>query len=268
VEDTHRSSYGDHIFAITPNGDIIELPEGATTLDFAFNVHSMLGLCFKAARVNGHIVPLSYEIQNGDIIEILRHKEPKPSANWLLLLKTSAAKARLKRYLVEQDRPAYLQTGKESFNELLSERNFPKLDPDLSVLRTFDGRTLNRAEREDLLVKVGQGAQNAASLLPHLDALNTDLRFHISPAQSKALPPGTLGIARVDGNIPMPVRFARCCSANEKGTGPIIGVIGRDGVVRVHRRMCKMTRNANPERMIGVRWEVKKKEGKASQAKS
>lgn len=89
----------DHMFVLTPKGDVVELPEGATPLDFAFQVHTAVGLSFKAARVNGSIVPLDHRLENGDIIEIVRHKDPKPSPRWINLLKTAAARNRLKKYL-------------------------------------------------------------------------------------------------------------------------------------------------------------------------
>lgn len=99
-EDNPRmSGVMDHMFVLTPKGDVVELPEGATPLDFAFQVHTAVGLSFKAARVNGSIVPLDHRLENGDIIEIVRHKDPKPSPRWINLLKTAAARNRLKRYL-------------------------------------------------------------------------------------------------------------------------------------------------------------------------
>ncbi len=89
----------DHMFVLTPKSDVIELPEGATPLDFAFQVHTAVGLSFKAARVNGAIVPMDHRLENGDIVEIVRHKDPRPSPRWINLLKTAAARNRLKRYL-------------------------------------------------------------------------------------------------------------------------------------------------------------------------
>lgn len=243
----------ERIFALTPKGDIIELPEGATPLDFAFNVHTMLGLSFRSARVNGSIVPLSYPLENGDIVEIMRHKEPHPSPNWLSILRTPAARSRLKRFLVEHDRPTYLLRGKEALNAELTRRRIQPLDQDLSVLRMVDGKQIAIAEREELLIKIGQGAQNASSLLPHLTLLADKLRA--PEEERKTVVTDKAATARVDGDIPMPVRFARCCKAEEKERGAINGVIGRDGVVRVHRDDCKMLRNANPERLIGVHWE-------------
>lgn len=251
LEERSMQGFADHIFALTPNGDIIELPEGATPLDFAFNVHSMIGLCFKAARVNGVIVPLSYQLENGDIVEIIKHREPHPSPNWLYLLKTSAAKSRLKRYLISQDRPNYVMMGKEALNAELSRQHLPSLDPDLSLLREVDGVHLNQAEREDQLMKIAQGAMTAFVFLSHVDALKGMLP---QQGEHRAVVASETAVAKVDGNIPMPVRFARCCKPDAGKHTALFGVIGRNGEVRVHRLGCKMTRAVNPERRIGVKW--------------
>jgi (p)ppGpp synthase/HD superfamily hydrolase len=261
LEERAQSALTDHIFALTPNGDIIELPEGATPLDFAFNVHSMLGLCFKAARVNGNIVPLTYHLENGDIVEILKHPEPHPSPNWMQLLKTSAAKSRLKRYLLAQDRPAFVELGREMINAELHRHHLPHLDPDLTILKLFDGKRLSFSDREDILVSVGQGAQNTSAILMHLDALEewAEKMRHLADAKQKVVPPTLAAIAQVEGKIPMPVRYARCCKPNEGTRGEITGIIGRDGMVRVHRTTCKHIRNGNPERRIGVSWVREKK---------
>lgn len=97
-EEGEGRTFVDHIFVLTPRGDVIELPEGATPLDFAFQVHTDIGLAFRAARVNGVIVPLSYTLENGDMVEVLRSNNPRPSPRWLKLLRTASARSRLKRY--------------------------------------------------------------------------------------------------------------------------------------------------------------------------
>lgn len=92
----------DYIFVLTPHGDVIELPEGATPLDFAFQVHSDLGMTFRSARVNGSIAPLTHVLENGDIVEVLRWREPRPSPRWLDLLRTANARSKLRRYFAEK----------------------------------------------------------------------------------------------------------------------------------------------------------------------
>ncbi|MBI2523836.1 bifunctional (p)ppGpp synthetase/guanosine-3',5'-bis(diphosphate) 3'-pyrophosphohydrolase [Candidatus Peregrinibacteria bacterium] len=91
------------IFVLTPKGDIVELPDGATPLDFAFQVHSLLGLSFRAARVNGVIASLTHHLENGDVVEVIRHRDPHPSPRWMQYLHTAEARSKLRRFLAERD---------------------------------------------------------------------------------------------------------------------------------------------------------------------
>lgn len=91
------------IFVLTPKGDIVELPEGATPLDFAFQVHSTLGLSFRAARVNGVIAPLTRHLDNGDVVEVIRHRDPRPSPRWMQYLHTAEARSKLRHFLAARD---------------------------------------------------------------------------------------------------------------------------------------------------------------------
>ncbi len=249
----------DHIFVLTPRGDIIELPEGSTPLDFAFHVHTVLGLSFKGAKVNGAIVSMDYALENGDIVEILKYPDPRPSSKWLSLLRTASARSRLKRFLVNRERPTYLTIGRDMMNEELKKHHLPPLDTDLTALKLFDGKAETPVEREEILIKIGQGAQNAASTLVHLDALKE--RLHTEQQDTMIVRPktasGSRAFAKVEGNIPMPVIYAKCCKPNTKDCPAISGVIGRSGEVRTHCDTCKMLKSVNPERRIAVRWAVR-----------
>ena len=251
--DTESSSvFSDHIFVLTPAGELIELPEGATPLDFAFHIHTTLGLSFRAARVNGGIVPIDYQLENGDVVEIIKHADPQPSPRWIQLLKTASARSRLKRYLVLEQRPVLVARGRELLSAELQRLHLPPLDADLSCLRTLAGSTLSQDEREDLLMKIGQGAERAAAVIPRLDAIPRRLRM---PSPPDLRPVTGVKVARVaEKGIPMPVRYARCCKPDLQARCPIAGVIGRDGEVRVHCATCNMLRHVNPERRIGVVW--------------
>ena len=96
--------FKNRIFILTPKGDIRDLPEGATPLDFAFTVHTDLGLKAMGARVNGRMVKLADELQNGDVVEIITGKEPKVSKDWLRYVKTSGAKGKIRGYLNKHQR--------------------------------------------------------------------------------------------------------------------------------------------------------------------
>lgn len=240
----------DHIFVLTPRGDVVELPEGATPLDFAFHVHTDLGISFRAAKVNGSIVPLTYQLENGDIVEVAKHREPQPSQRWLSLLRTASAKSRLKRYLAAQERPLYLAKGREAFNHELARRGLPQLDPDLSVLRRVDGNVLDQIAREELLVKVGQGSLRPSALVLMAEELPHPPKAKKKASAGKAAPQAAG--PRIVSEIPMPVRLAKCCKP-QPADKQIVGMVNR-GRINVHRASCKMIRASNPERRVKVRW--------------
>lgn len=258
-ETSSATRLADHIFVLTPKGEVIELPEGATPLDFAFQIHTDLGLSFRAARVNGSIVPLEYELENGDIVEIVTQRTPHPSAEWLHQLKMASSRSRLKRYFNMLHRDQNLARGKKLLSDDLEKRGLPALDTDLSILRLYDGKIIPVAEREDILVKIGQGTDKTGPLIQRLNLLRS-FRTAIMPSPVKSRR-GRLqrkdSLIEIEGDVPMPLKFAKCCKPQEQDpdhVGKIIGVITRSGDVMVHSAKCKNTLRGNPDRRIGVKW--------------
>lgn len=247
----------DHIFVLTPKGDVIELPEGATPLDFAFQIHTDLGLSFRAARVNGSIVPLEYELENGDVVEVLTQRTAQPSPEWLQLLTMASSRSRLKRYLNTQHRDSYIAHGRDVLNVELRKRRLPPLDTELTFLRRHEGRTLGFSEREDLLMKIGQGSDKVGSLLQRLDLLKPYRTAIVAPPVLRRKQPRLQrkdAVVRLEGDVPMPIRFAKCCAPDAKEKPRLLGVITRSGDVMVHVAKCRNARRGNPERRIGVSW--------------
>ena len=244
----------DHIFVLSPKGDIIELPEGATPLDFAFQVHTDLGLSFRGARVNGNMVPIDHPLENGDIVEILKHKTPNPSPQWFNLLKVASAKSKLRRYLYAQERPTLITQGRQLVNELLRKHHLPPLDQDLSILRMCDGTTLSFSQREDVLMKIGQGAERASSLLVRSQALEELLSPDKKADEKEEIIALSSRSVALEGGVPMPTRCAKVCKPDECKPVAIAGVISRTGKVVIHKKSCKMLQNSNPERRIKAKW--------------
>lgn len=245
----------EHIFVLTPTGDVVELPEGATTLDFAFQIHTDIGLTFRAARVNGSMVPLDYELENGDVVEIITQRTPQATASWLQLLKMASSRSHLKRYLHTVRRDEDILRGKEIINAELRKRRLPALDSKLSLLRFHDDKLLSMSEREDLLMKIGQGTDRVGSMLQRLDLL-IPLR-KASPASSNKTKQRFQrkdALVDLDGDVPMPLKFAKCCKPNEEDHEKIFGIITRNGDVMIHSAKCRNAARGNLERRIGVRW--------------
>ncbi len=246
----------DHIYVLTPKGDIIELPEGGTPLDFAFALHTELGLKFKAARVNGSIVPLSHKLENGDIVEIMSHREPRPTMQWLEELATSSARAKLKAYFSSHNRQQFIARGKSVLNAELKSRHIAQLDSDLSMLKTFDGEPRSMREREDLLVKIGMGSIRTSSILRHLQFVVPARKVQrVTKAKARVAQSHEIGDEHGRPLI-MPYRYAKCCSADTAKPRPehIVGFITRLGHVSIHKEGCRMVRSANKERRVEVGW--------------
>ncbi len=259
-ESDDKTAFADHIFVLTPKGDIVELPESATPLDFAFQIHTDLGIGFRAARVNGSIVPLDYELENGDIVEILTHRIPKPSSEWLQLLKMASSRSRLKRYLYALHRTDYVVRGKEMINEVLRRLHVVPLDNELSILRHYDGRTLPFSEREDLLMKIGQESETVGSLFAHVDALASVRSLLATPPKKSTQSKFNNALVEVEGGLPMPLRFAKCCNPDQGERAEIVGCITRGGEVMIHRSRCRMLKSVNPERRVKVLWSREKEQ--------
>lgn len=126
----------DHIYVLTPRGDILELPKGGTPLDFAFILHTDLGLKFKAARVNGGIVPISHTLENGDVVEIITYKHPRPSLQWLEELATPSARSKLKAYFFSQNRMPRVpsSTVKGSVKPAVSKQGSRRIHPPATLM--------------------------------------------------------------------------------------------------------------------------------------
>jgi len=241
----------DHIFVLTPTGEIVELSEGATPLDFAFQIHTDLGLSFKAARVNGDIVPLHYQLENGDIVEIIKHKQPQPSPAWLTFVRMASSRAKLRRHLSLLHREEHIAHGRAILNDFLRKHRLPPIDTDLTILRHVDGLTLTVAECEDMLMRIGQGYDKLPALLQHIDALK-DIPV-AAPKQKRPAIKGVRKAIEIEGGLPMPLRYAKCCKPDEGTHDAIIGIISR-GSVMVHRKKCRLLKAANVERRVGVKW--------------
>lgn len=250
--DEMESDGHDRIFVLTPRGDVVELPLAATPLDFAFSVHTQLGLSYKGAKVNGQIVPMEHPLENGDVVEIIRANEPHPSARWMPLLKTAAARTRLRKALAERNRESYLERGREALNVALKGRRLAQLDADLSLLASIKGESAGREARQDFLVKLGQGQLKLAAALGAIDALAKTLA--VASASGSKPAANAVWTVRLDTDVRLTHRFARCCKPDaRKVRDAIVGVVSQQRVV-VHREACKAIKTVAQTRRIPAEW--------------
>lgn len=249
--------FEDEVFVFTPKGDVKSLPNGATPIDFAFDVHTDVGLRCFGARVNGRIVPLNYVLKNGDFVEILTSKTANPSQDWLNFVKTSKARSKIRAWLREEQREENLARGRE-----LLERECRKLEVDAKTLLAEANlqpiaRKYGVSNAEELIASVGSGRISPAQVLQKLTGQEASDRKKLPEVGKKRRRDTTRGV-EVIGADNLLVRFAKCC--NPVPGDAITGYITRGRGISVHRVDCPnvSTLGAESGRQIEVVWNVGK----------
>ncbi len=250
--------FKDEVYVYTPAGDVKELPEGATPLDFAFIIHTKVGQHCTGAKINGRLMPLSTELKNGDIVEILTDPSRKPNRDWLKIVKTARARSRIQRYLRTEERAHAVSLGRD-----MLEKEGRKVS--LNVNKAIkDGhmalvaQEMNFESVDDLVASVGYAHTTPRKVLNrlyavlHPDAVSSAPETPTVKESKEAASRKTegVGISGVDGVL---MRFAKCC--NPVPGDPIIGYISRGLGVSVHRADCPNVANMEPERLISVHWD-------------
>ena len=250
--------FTEEVFVFTPKGDLLNFPVGATVIDFAYRIHSEVGHHCAGARVNGKIVPLRYQLQSGDTVEIVTTANQAPSKDWLKLVKTSRAKARIRAYIKAQQSSRSIAVGRE-----IIERDLARHQLDYAKLRN-DG-TLKRvahelAEKDEdaLLASVGYGKVTAQQVLAKiLPAEEIERRREKGEGRLQRLlrlvSRQATGGVQVSGVEDVLVRFGKCCSPlpGER----ITGFITRGRGVTVHALDCPKVLESDPQRRIEVQWD-------------
>ncbi len=253
----------EEVFVFTPAREVKALPRGATPVDFAYRVHTEVGNHCVSAKVNGRIVPLSYQLQSGDIVEIVTQKNaPGPNLDWLRYAKTRKAQSRIRSFLRKKSFEENLQRGRQALERELEERRhkLPELKLD-DVEQLYE--KLNYRSPESLIAAIGYGEVDAAYIADKLAALHSkppskEERLAASLTSHEEMPrlPGTTTKAvALLGRTDLEYRLATCCAPIPGD--PIVGYITRGRGVTVHRESCpNMVRLAQryPERLISAQW--------------
>ena len=235
-EDLFDDLFSDRIFVFSPLGDLYDLPDGATPVDFAFAVHGQLGYRMRGAKVNGRIVNLNHKLSNRDIVEIVASKKDSgPSRDWLNFVVTSKAKNRIRAWFRTQDRSANQAMGKELVEDELSRLHLPKLEtlpPDrLAALC----KQFNRSSVEELYVAIGEGQISVGSLIQRVATSSKKrpkLQFlrKIASAQKATK-------VEVAGDRSISYELAPCCQP--KPGSQIVARTHRGVGILIHRQNCR-----------------------------
>ncbi len=241
--------FQDSVYVVTPQGRVIDLPRGATPVDFAYHLHSELGHRCRGAKVNGQIVPLTYALSNGQRVEIITAREGGPSRDWLNpalgYLKSNRARAKVRQWFNTQQLEEATTHGRA-----VLERELYRLGKTRQNLEELAAR-LNFARVEELFAAFGRAEVTSRQLQ---SALGTDEVPVATPAEAKAPSParpgaGAILIVGVDKLLTV---LARCCKPAPPD--PIVGYVTRGRGVTVHRRDCRNVARLAAERVIGADW--------------
>ncbi len=250
--------FPEEVYVFTPKGDLYSFPKGASVIDFAYRIHSQVGNHCTGARVNGRLVPLRYQLQNGDTLEIITTAQQTPSKDWLKVVQTSKARARIRQWIKAQQRERSVALGRE-----LLERELSRYHLDLATLRKQDKiaaalTALSFKDEETLLAAIGYGQVTVGNVLSHFVPQQEPIQGQTADAieldKIRQKPVGEAkGGVRVGGLGDVLVRFGRCC--NPLPGEPIRGVITRGRGVTVHTGDCQRLLESDPQRHVAVSWD-------------
>ncbi|GAB6189343.1 bifunctional (p)ppGpp synthetase/guanosine-3',5'-bis(diphosphate) 3'-pyrophosphohydrolase [Marinitoga arctica] len=244
------------VFVFTPKGEIIHLPYGATPIDFAYAIHTNVGNHFAGAKVNGKIVPISYELNNGDIVEIIVNRNTEgPSIDWLKYAKSSRTKHKIKRYYRLKNEKNLEEKGREKIREIAKELNMSidNLIHEIKDNQTFCERNKIKNE-EELYIRLGFGDVNPKEIYKLFESKEifkeNKEKEEIYESQKIQYKRKGIGII-VDGQEGIDVYFAKCC--NPVLGDDIIGIVSRKGI-GVHRKNCLNIKEVPISRIVKVTW--------------
>ena len=246
--------YQEEVYAYTPRRELKRLPKGATALDFAFAVHTQIGEHTVGARVNGELVPLRYELRNGDTVEIITSPQAQPHEDWLQVLRTSSARGKVRHGLRLRRQSDSVTLGREMLERELRRARHESSESELQEV----ARGFGLADAEQLHARLGEGqlslTQVVRKLLPEREGLAG--RLARAPLEALGLVRRAAGGVRVHGLDNLMLSFARCCQPVPGDH--VIGIVTLGRGISVHRRDCPNTfaQHVAQERKVEVEWDA------------
>lgn len=246
--------FEDRVYVLTPQGDILDLPQGATPLDFAYAVHTEVGHRCRGARVDGRIVPLTYELKSGEQVEIMTTRHGAPSRDWLNpqlgYVKSSRARSKILTWFKQQDQEKHISEGKLALERELRRLGATELDPDKLVTE------LKFQEQNELLAAIGRGEVTTAQIAGAVHRLQPPAAPQtVMPKRPREAGAPSGGDIRIHGVGNLLTHIARCCKPVPGDS--VIGYITLGRGVSIHRRDCPNILNLDSDkrpRLIEVEW--------------
>ena len=257
------------VFAVTPKGDVINLPVGATIVDFAFAIHSAVGVRMVGAKVDGRIVPINHEIKTGEVIEILTTNQPGhgPARDWLNIAVTSQAKSKIRSWFKKEKRDENIAAGKLSFEKELRRLGIELSESELENYLKEISKKLKFGNADDFFAAIGYGGLLLSKIMPRIkedfarkSAANKKL--DVVPISDTVRTKSSEGVV-VEGIDNCLIKLSKCCAPLPGDD--IIGFITRGHGVSIHKRDCNnvprdISKAEEPERWIKAHWDGSKSE--------
>ena len=259
--------FDDEVFVFTPNGDVKSLPAGATPIDFAYSIHSAVGNSMTGAKVNGRIVPISYPLQNGDIVSIITSKASSgPSRDWLTIAKSGEARSKIKQWFKKERREENIQHGTAMFEAEAKRQGLAMADLYDPEITPHILKRMAVQELDDIFASIGYGGMTAAhavgrirdeiirrrdhSKRTELDKMQERADKRQNQIQQRSKPVEGVLVEGLDNFL---IKFSRCCTPVPGD--PIVGFITRGMGVSIHRKDCmNHHRDKGEGRWIDVSW--------------
>ncbi|RLB62722.1 MAG: (p)ppGpp synthetase [Deltaproteobacteria bacterium] len=255
VESLKTDIFKDQVYVFTPNGDIVDLPVGATPIDFAYRIHTMVGHRCRGARVNDQIQPLDYQLKTGDRVAILTHKSPRPSRDWMNsafgYLRTASARTKVRQWYREQGRDKAIAEGRE-----LCDKEIGRLELKHATIEEI-AELIKYPSVEDMYKAVGYGDRSSQSVA----SAALQVERSKAPPEEAEIPPSVAPSTRkrsasglaLDGVDDILGKRARCC--NPVPGDQVVGFVTRGRGIMIHRRdCCNVTATREPERLVAIDW--------------
>lgn len=259
IETLKIDFFSDEVFVFTPNGDVINLPEGSTPIDFAYRIHSAIGNTCMGAKISGRMVPLDYVLKSGDIVEVITSENASPSRDWLKIVKSNQAKKKIQQYFKIKDRDRNIEIGKSSIDNEAKKLGYRVSDIVKEEWLEEVKEKLNLSSMDDLYAAVGFGSITVNQVISKLVDIYKNTHKGDTPVVEESIQK-TNKVSQ-DGIIVkdlsnVKVRFAKCC--NPVPGDDVVGYITIGRGISVHRSDCTNIRDLSPNKMVEVYWDSDK----------
>ena len=262
LESVRMDLFSDEVYVFTPMGDVKAFPKGSTPVDFAYSIHSEVGEKCMGAKINGKMVPLRFQLKNGNIVEIITSSRQHPSKNWLDFVKTPRARTKIRQWIKSQEREDSINLGKSLLEKALHQSRLAISNIYKNKHLTAIAEELSFHSMEDMVAEIGFGKLSSKQVIGHLKS-----RLGIKEEKPHGIVKKMVGRIKrhkeepgiqVKGISNMLIRFANCC--NPLPGEEVIGFITQGRGVSIHNKNCRHVLDADPEKLVEVSWDTSKKD--------